>query len=448
MKKNLILIIALTIIFLAGCNLIAKPAETNKNLPPTTKDSGQDCGADQDCQSGVCNFIKENWGQCAAAVCETGSQTIAVSGDTSFYCDEQKKWQPIKQFGEACQNDYECLKITCKDSPSCHPGDFKYYCKDGECVAEQQPDPCEEQGLKRITQKDEYIDLEQCTESIAQREIQTVCAPCGNGKCETDLENKCNCPTDCQYIDESAVKNIINNISYDQKICNIDQDCELFTSECCPIPRPCGNMPQIAVNKDSNTEISQKIARYCPSAKCPFWSLSPCSCQIIEEFSPVCINNQCQIKKDVDCQNYCKALELYNNNKEVYQNRKSCVENLELPLISDQKLLTPENTKKCGCSNKILTDQNLIDYAQSDFDKEKMMFKDIILGTHNGIPVKVSFPCSDVCPQYTTRIIRYDLELDKCEQAGGVVKELTVPFAIGVKQEKFCLPQVIADLKN
>ena len=38
-----------------------------------------------------------------------------------------------------------------------------------------------------------------------------------------------------------------------------------------------------------------------------------------------------------------------------------------------------------------------------------MMEKRITLGLHHGVPVVVEFPCSDICPQYTTRIVHYDL---------------------------------------
>ncbi|MDD2732101.1 MAG: hypothetical protein PHI53_02810 [Candidatus Pacebacteria bacterium] len=90
-----------------------------------------------------------------------------------------------------------------------------------------------------------------------------------------------------------------------------------------------------------------------------------------------------------------------------------------------------------------LSDKQLLDYAKSRFDKGEMMGRDIIIGYHYGIPVRVTFPCSDVCPDYTIRIIRYDVELDKCEEVGGIKKAIYVPFAEAMIARGFCFPKVI-----
>jgi len=95
--------------------------------------------------------------------------------------------------------------------------------------------------------------------------------------------------------------------------------------------------------------------------------------------------------------------------------------------------------------NKTLSDEELLNYAKSSFDKEKMMGKNFILGYHNGIPVRVSFPCSDVCPDYTIRIIRYDVSLGECELAGGEIKSIYVPFGEALKAKAFCFPKVIVE---
>jgi hypothetical protein len=100
-----------------------------------------------------------------------------------------------------------------------------------------------------------------------------------------------------------------------------------------------------------------------------------------------------------------------------------------------------------GCKDiegkKILSDSDLLKYANSSFNKGKMMGKDIILGYHKGTPVRVTFPCSDVCPNYTIRIVRYDVNLSECQEAGGEIKSIAVPFGIGVKLEEFCFPEII-----
>jgi len=74
-----------------------------------------------------------------------------------------------------------------------------------------------------------------------------------------------------------------------------------------------------------------------------------------------------------------------------------------------------------------------------------MMGKDFIFGYHNGVPVRVSFPCSDVCPRNTIRIIRYDVSLGECESIGGEIKSISVPFGIGAIAKAFCFPKVIVE---
>jgi len=91
---------------------------------------------------------------------------------------------------------------------------------------------------------------------------------------------------------------------------------------------------------------------------------------------------------------------------------------------------------------KELSDKELLDYAKSKFNKEEMVFKQIIIGKYHGIPVKVSFSCSDVCPDYTIRIIEYDVELDKCEEAGGIKKAISVPSGIASAARGFCFPEI------
>lgn len=95
--------------------------------------------------------------------------------------------------------------------------------------------------------------------------------------------------------------------------------------------------------------------------------------------------------------------------------------------------------------DKKFSDEELLQYTQSSFNKEKMMFKNIIIGTHNDIPVRASFPCSDQCPDYTIRIIRYDVELSQCNEIGGEVKSINVPQSIAMVREEFCFPKVIVN---
>lgn len=98
----------------------------------------------------------------------------------------------------------------------------------------------------------------------------------------------------------------------------------------------------------------------------------------------------------------------------------------------------------CGGKNT-LSDDDLLRYGRSSYSKAGMMFKEIQLGLHHNIPVKVSFPCGDICPDYTTRIIYYDVDIVKCEENGGVVSEVAVPVSIAMEKKSFCIPKVLAD---
>lgn len=96
-------------------------------------------------------------------------------------------------------------------------------------------------------------------------------------------------------------------------------------------------------------------------------------------------------------------------------------------------------------SSQAISDEKLLKYAKSSFDKKKMMFKDFILGYHNNAPVRVHFPCSDICPDYTTRIIRYDVSPSECNNYGGEMRSLYVPAGPALIEKEFCFPKVIID---
>jgi hypothetical protein len=81
-------------------------------------------------------------------------------------------------------------------NPTCALSDIPAVsCKNNICTSEIQPNECEQQGLTKILRKDQYN--QDCFESVAQMILPTVCAPCGNNICETDVESICNCPVDC-----------------------------------------------------------------------------------------------------------------------------------------------------------------------------------------------------------------------------------------------------------
>ncbi len=92
-----------------------------------------------------------------------------------------------------------------------------------------------------------------------------------------------------------------------------------------------------------------------------------------------------------------------------------------------------------------LSDRDLKRLDARPFDKRAMMGKTVVLGRHHGVRVVANYPCSDVCPNYTVRIIHYDVQPgSECERAGGVTVTRTVPFGIGVVRKPFCAPKVLA----
>jgi hypothetical protein len=92
-----------------------------------------------------------------------------------------------------------------------------------------------------------------------------------------------------------------------------------------------------------------------------------------------------------------------------------------------------------------LSDADLVAYAARPYDKAAMMERQVRLGLHQGLVVLVDFPCSDICPAYTTQIIHYELGPGPpCEAAGGVTQTREVPYSIAVIEKQFCVPSVLA----
>jgi hypothetical protein len=92
-----------------------------------------------------------------------------------------------------------------------------------------------------------------------------------------------------------------------------------------------------------------------------------------------------------------------------------------------------------------LSDADLVAYANQPFDKAAMMFKHVTLGVHHGQPVVADFPCGDICPDYTTRIIHYAVGPGpECSAGGGVVVTRGVPMGAAEGMREFCVPKVLA----
>ncbi|HEY8329340.1 MAG TPA: hypothetical protein VIO59_12975 [Rhodanobacter sp.] len=81
-------------------------------------------------------------------------------------------------------------------------------------------------------------------------------------------------------------------------------------------------------------------------------------------------------------------------------------------------------------------------WAGKPWNKAALMNTTVELGRYRNVPVVAEFPCSDVCPQYTVRIIHYQLPPEaSCAGVGGVEKEVLVPIAITVRPKTFCVPE-------
>ena len=98
-----------------------------------------------------------------------------------------------------------------------------------------------------------------------------------------------------------------------------------------------------------------------------------------------------------------------------------------------------------GAEPRRLSDADLLAYDAQPFDHKAMMGKRVIVGLYDGAPVVAEFPCSDICPDYTTRIVHLDVAPGPaCEAAGGVTQSRRVPFSIAMVERDFCLPRPLA----
>ncbi len=99
-------------------------------------------------------------------------------------------------------------------------------------------------------------------------------------------------------------------------------------------------------------------------------------------------------------------------------------------------------TSFCSKSNK-LNDREILSFAKSSYEQSKKMHTQEILGYQNGTKVIVEYPCSDLCPEYTKRIIHYAVDVENCAEADGIVKEISIPMGIAFGPKEFCIPKVL-----
>ncbi len=160
------------------------------------REQEQDCRAHSDCTSGVCSRYKKNNGKCATVACTIGER----ADNNHFFCNREGKWEKSRGQNEHCDHAYECYQATCFMNPTCELAPPPAVtCEKGKCVEVAKKDECERTGKKRVLAKDEWMQSDDgaCMQSIAQRQLRTVCVPCGNGVCDKE-ESVCNCPEDCR----------------------------------------------------------------------------------------------------------------------------------------------------------------------------------------------------------------------------------------------------------
>lgn len=97
-----------------------------------------------------------------------------------------------------------------------------------------------------------------------------------------------------------------------------------------------------------------------------------------------------------------------------------------------------------------LSDDALVKYAKPLHGSRDFAAypKSGVIGVHHGTNVVVEVRCSDVCPDYTRLVIHYDAAPGPdCRAAGGREADVLMPFAIAVRNEKFCVPAILVGEK-
>ena len=95
------------------------------------------------------------------------------------------------------------------------------------------------------------------------------------------------------------------------------------------------------------------------------------------------------------------------------------------------------------------SDSELVAYEAQPYDHAAMMGQHVLVGLYRGARVVADFPCSDVCPDYTTRIVHLDVAPGPaCEAAGGVTEARRVPFSIAMVERDFCVPGPLARARH
>ena len=98
-----------------------------------------------------------------------------------------------------------------------------------------------------------------------------------------------------------------------------------------------------------------------------------------------------------------------------------------------------------GCGPR-LTDEELLHYASSSYDKDLFDQPPKVLGRLRGVDVVVEYKCSDICPNYAVRVIRFELPAGKtCAQVGGRYTHFELPPFSHQPDGGYCVPEVLMD---
>jgi hypothetical protein len=94
-----------------------------------------------------------------------------------------------------------------------------------------------------------------------------------------------------------------------------------------------------------------------------------------------------------------------------------------------------------------ISDSGLLRFARSRFDPFARTGRIRVLGLHRGTLVLVDYPCGDVCPAYTRRIVHYDVPPEACDRVGGTIVNELIPRGPAVIPIPYCEPKAIVGVK-
>jgi hypothetical protein len=101
----------------------------------------------------------------------------------------------------------------------------------------------------------------------------------------------------------------------------------------------------------------------------------------------------------------------------------------------------------CAHAPRELSELELRSIARQPPGPEEFTKPDRIVGLYHGTPVHMYVACSDQCPEYSTRIVRYDVLPADCARIGGVVRTHPIPVQTVTLLLEVCLPPPLANEK-